>query len=168
MPPHAEPGLKLARDGSTSSRVFETDPRREREASPGAEAADFESRRPESERAFARAVELDPGNAMYYPHYVQGAFTVHHDSALAARRIADLPKRQWRETYQTPMNIAFGDSTAQAAALARLDSVRRATGGVLGLSMPLYRSPLYQEPLEGGGFDATRRKATGTPPISFT
>jgi tetratricopeptide (TPR) repeat protein len=111
--------------------------------------------RPESERAFARAVELDPGNAMYYPHYVQGAFTVHHDSALAARRIAALPKRQWREAYQTPMNVAFGDSAAQAAALARLDSVQRATGGVLGLSMPLYRSPLYQEPLE----DKLRREA---------
>lgn len=78
---------------------------------------------PQADQAFKRASELDPGHAIYYPHYAQLGIAVHHDSALAAERIASLPREDWREAYRIPLDLAFGGPDARRDALTRLDTI---------------------------------------------
>lgn len=102
---------------------------------------------PEADRAFRRAVELDPGHALYYPHYAQLGIVVHHDSARAARRIDAIPNGDWREAYRVVLDLAFGDAGARRQALARLDSIPMPRVWHLGLWHALHH-PADGEPLE--------------------
>lgn len=56
---------------------------------------------PEADQAFEKAAELDPGVAPYNRHLMDLAFSLHQDSALAARRIRAHPDRQAKRFYQT-------------------------------------------------------------------
>lgn len=79
---------------------------------------------PEIEDAHTRAVALDPGHTAYYDHYVGPAFTLHHDSALAASRVEAMPETEWKRMYRIGLGLAFGDSVARERSLDRLDTAR--------------------------------------------
>lgn len=79
----------------------------------------------EVEALFARAIELDPSFAPYRIHHVEYAFTLHGDSALAARRVAEYrdvtqPDDASVRGFTLAMDLAFGDSLTREAALERL------------------------------------------------
>lgn len=80
----------------------------------------------ETEEAFLRAEELDPRWAPHYVHLVDLAFRYHGDSAMVAERMAhyrDLaPASHWNRLFDLVFDLTFADSTAQAAALAELES----------------------------------------------
>jgi tetratricopeptide (TPR) repeat protein len=79
---------------------------------------------PESEKAFQRAVELDPGVPGYHHHLVDLAFVLHRDSALAASRIAALPGREDRKRLlRLSLDLVFGSEEARAEALERVKTV---------------------------------------------
>ena len=79
---------------------------------------------PEIEEAHARAVALDPGHTAYYDHYVGPAFTLHHDSALASRRVEAMPEGEWKRMYRTALDLAFGDDRVRRRALRWMDTAR--------------------------------------------
>ena len=101
----------------------------------------------ETDRAFARAVELDPLFGPYRLHGVELAFSV-ADSALAAERLEEServgsdPEHAWR--VRTALVLAYGDSAARAAARAALDTadielIRSALGSFLTPDARLWR-----------------------------
>jgi len=75
---------------------------------------------PEVEEAHERGVALDPGHTAYYDHYVTTAFTLHHDSALAAERIAAMPDGAWKDALGTAHALIFGRGDARERAMTRL------------------------------------------------
>ena len=79
------------------------------------------------EAAFERAVQLDPGNSTYLWHYMELAWTVHADSQEAARRLGMFERASSTQNTEAragriALNLAFGDSAAQADAMARLET----------------------------------------------
>jgi serine/threonine-protein kinase len=79
----------------------------------------------EVEAAFKRAVELDPRNAQYLYHYTEFPFTARPDSAEAARRLAMYDRatstgRASSAALRLALDLAFGDSVAQADAMTQL------------------------------------------------
>ena len=76
-----------------------------------------------SEAAFQEAVRLDPGAAPYHHHLVDLAFKVHHDSALAARRIEAHPDGARKRWYQALHDLVFGPPGRRDAAWARVDTL---------------------------------------------
>lgn len=79
---------------------------------------------PEIEEAHTRAVALDPDHTAYYDHYVGPAFTLHHDSALAARRVEAMPEGEWKRMYRIGLDLAFGRDDARRRALRWMDTAR--------------------------------------------
>lgn len=80
----------------------------------------------EIDQAFERAVELDPGNAQYFWHYVELAWTFHSDSALAAQRLEKFERVAPGDPHagagRLALDLAFGDGVAQRAATIQLRS----------------------------------------------
>ena len=76
-----------------------------------------------SEAAFQEAVRLDPGAAPYHHHLVDLAFKVHHDSAMAARRIEAHPDGARKRWYQALHDLVFGPPGRRDAAWARVDTL---------------------------------------------
>ncbi len=81
----------------------------------------------EVEATFARAVELDPGNAEYLRHYAELPIMARPDSAEAARRTAMYKRAITAENLHSRAlslshDLAFGDSVARADALTQLES----------------------------------------------
>lgn len=78
---------------------------------------------PEGDAAFRSATRLAPGFAAYYVHHLQLAISLHHDSALAASRLEQIPRpaaaRPW---FPPAVELAFGDPGQQQAALERLET----------------------------------------------
>ena len=81
----------------------------------------------ESEKAFRKVFELDPGFAPAYPHLVNNAFIHHPDSARAAHLI-ELYERltgggQEADNNRIAFGLAFGDSARRSQAYAALDTL---------------------------------------------
>lgn len=90
---------------------------------------------PEADRAFARAVELDPGHAPYHLHPVQLAMAVHRDSALTVRRAARHPNPADIETWLSlARRLAFGGPELRARALSRLAAMEGLRSGSVTLA----------------------------------
>jgi len=89
----------------------------------------------QSEAAFQEAVRLDSGVAPYHHHLVELAFKVHHDSALAARRIEAHPDGARKRWYQTAWDLVFGSPERREDAWARVDTL--AGGNLASLQNPL-------------------------------
>ena len=83
---------------------------------------------PEAERAHEKAVALDPGVAPYRYNLANLAFSLHQDSALAARRIEALPSSPLTDLYRLLWNLNFGSPRQQDTAWARLDTLTLAAG----------------------------------------
>jgi class 3 adenylate cyclase/tetratricopeptide (TPR) repeat protein len=83
-------------------------------------------RQEEAERAFQRAIELDPGFAMYYWHPIGYAFEK-GDSARALSLIETMgrvaPGSEWNRSDRLALALGFGDSASRGRALASLDTV---------------------------------------------
>lgn len=79
---------------------------------------------PEIEEAHARAVALDPDHTAYYDHYVGPAFILHHDSALASRRVEAMPEGEWKRMYRIGLDLAFGRDEVRRRALRGMDTAR--------------------------------------------
>jgi class 3 adenylate cyclase/tetratricopeptide (TPR) repeat protein len=90
-------------------------------------------RREEAQRAFHRAIELDPGFAMYYLHPIGYALSK-ADSARAFSLIETMgrlgPGSAWNRSHRLALALGFGDSASRGRALASLDTVE--TGVLLG------------------------------------
>jgi class 3 adenylate cyclase/tetratricopeptide (TPR) repeat protein len=94
----------------------------------------------EGDRAFRRAIELDPSFAPAYVHLVENAFNLHADGALAARLVeaqarrvpGSGPSRRSRLAFA----LAFGDSAAVADARAEL--ARADARSLLGIALHLW------------------------------
>lgn len=78
---------------------------------------------PEAERMFEEAVRLDPGIAPYHHHLVGLAMSMHHDSALAARRIEAHPSGQMKNSYQALWDLSFGSGDRRQDAWTRIDTL---------------------------------------------
>jgi tetratricopeptide (TPR) repeat protein len=80
----------------------------------------------EIDQAFDRAVELDPRNAHYLVHYLEFAWRLYGDSAVAAERLEMFeriaPGAQWVRAGRLALDLAFGDSVAQDGAMTQLRS----------------------------------------------
>ncbi len=87
----------------------------------------------EVDHAFRQAVMLDPGHASYYPHYAQLGISVRRDSALAAHRIAAIPREDWKEAFGITLDLAFGSPRVRKDALDRLAGVSPLTIYMTGL-----------------------------------
>ena len=81
----------------------------------------------ESEIAFRKMVELDPGFAPAYIHLVNNAFVHRPDSARAAWLIESItafsPNSASDQENRIAFGLAFGDSIRRAEALAALDTL---------------------------------------------
>jgi tetratricopeptide (TPR) repeat protein len=81
----------------------------------------------ESEPPFRRAVELEPRFAPYRIHLINLAFTLHGDSAMAAREIAAYgrlaPGTRFDRAARAAFPLAFGDRAARARGLAALHTL---------------------------------------------
>jgi serine/threonine-protein kinase len=81
----------------------------------------------ESERAFRKVIELDPGFTPAAIHLVNNAFLQRPDSARAARLIDEYhrlaPNSPTDEENRVAFGLAFGDSTRRAQSLAALDTL---------------------------------------------
>jgi tetratricopeptide (TPR) repeat protein len=77
----------------------------------------------ESEAAFQEAVRLDSGAAPYHHHLVDLAFKVHHDSAMAARRIEAHPDGARKRWYRALHDLVFGPPDQRSEAWARVDTL---------------------------------------------
>ncbi len=112
----------------------------------------------ENDRAFARAIELDPGFAPAYIHLIENAFNYHADSALAARLVETYGKltggAESSGLNRLALALAFGDGAARASAHAALDSLSGTA--LLGVALHLWhpRFGAVQEEV----LDAVRRK----------
>ena len=82
----------------------------------------------QSERAFRRAVDLDPGFSPAYIHLVTNAFVYRPDSARAARLIDTYhhlaPATPSDQENRIAFGLAFGDSTRRTLARAALDTLQ--------------------------------------------
>lgn len=78
---------------------------------------------PEGEEAHRRAVRLDPQHMGLYGHYVQPAFRLHRDSALAARRIEKMPDGKQKRLFRLGLETVFGTPGTRERALAAYDTV---------------------------------------------
>jgi serine/threonine-protein kinase len=104
----------------------------------------------EADRAFARAVELDPTFSPAYNHPIEHAFVIDSDSS----RAADLIERYGRiaggslydRRYQLSFRLAFGDSATRRGAQAALDTIPYAFSGWCCLSTPPFAA-LWEEVL---------------------
>lgn len=82
----------------------------------------------EREKMFRQAIDLDPGFAPYWIHYMEGQFYLHpDDSAAVAKEVARFestanPGPVLRRKFGDALAIAFGDSATRAATLAALDT----------------------------------------------
>jgi tetratricopeptide (TPR) repeat protein len=80
----------------------------------------------EIDQAFERAVELDPRNEQYLWHYTELACKLVGDSALTAQRLEMLERVDPDDLHVRAgwlaLDLAFGDSEAQTAAMTRLRS----------------------------------------------
>jgi class 3 adenylate cyclase/tetratricopeptide (TPR) repeat protein len=80
----------------------------------------------EAERAFNRAVELDPGFAVYYRPLIAHALT-EGDSARAFSLTETMsqvaPGSNWDRSHRLALALGFGDSASRGRALASLDTV---------------------------------------------
>ena len=80
----------------------------------------------EAERAFHRAVELDPGFAVYYRPLIAHALSK-GDSARAFSLIEAhgqvAPGSNWDRSHRLALALGFGDSASRGRALASLDTV---------------------------------------------
>ncbi len=89
----------------------------------------------ETEEAFRRAVELDPGWAPYHIHLVDLALSYHADSALTAERIERYrrlaPETVWNEYFEQVSTLAFGDASRRDPLLAKLETADPRTLSVL-------------------------------------
>jgi tetratricopeptide (TPR) repeat protein/TolB-like protein len=98
----------------------------------------------EIESTFERAVELDPGNALYRYHYTEFAWIMHADAALAERRLAAYERvatgDDGARELRLARDLAFGDSAAQRAAIARLDAEEAET--VVNVTITLFHPRL--------------------------
>ncbi|MDX1623268.1 MAG: tetratricopeptide repeat protein [Gemmatimonadota bacterium] len=81
----------------------------------------------EAEAAFLRAVELDPTFVPYRYHNLDLAFKSPPDSALAARRVAEIQREsvdsRWVRASEVAFGLAFGDSTRRASVSESLPSL---------------------------------------------
>jgi serine/threonine-protein kinase len=81
----------------------------------------------ESEPPFRRAVELQPRFAPYRIHLLHLAFTLHGDSAMAARELAEYsrlaPGTVFDRAARAAFPLAFGDRTTRAHGRAALDTL---------------------------------------------
>ena len=99
-----------------------------------------------SERAFSRVVELDPGFAPGYVHLLNNAFTLHPDSARAAR-ILDIyrdlaPDSDYDQLNRIAFALAFGDSSRRTRAYTAFDSLR--SGMQVELANSYFDHPRFQ------------------------
>ena len=79
---------------------------------------------PEADTAFGRAIDLDPGMAPYHHHFVDMAFSVHHDSALAAERLAQHPSSgRYKAGLENSKDLVFGTPAERQAVIDSLGSV---------------------------------------------
>lgn len=92
---------------------------------------------PEADRAFARAVKLDSSTAPPHNHLVDLAFSLHHDSSLAVRRIKAHPDEQFREAAQLPKKLVFGSAERRQETLAGLPRISGAFKALPG-GLPRY------------------------------
>ena len=98
-------------------------------------------REEEAERAFNRAVELDPGFAMFYVHPIEYALNK-ADSARAFSLIETMgrlaPGSRWDRAKRLSLALGFGDSATRGRALASLDTVEALvlSGAAGGLNHP--------------------------------
>ena len=80
----------------------------------------------EADRAFQRAVEIDPGFALYQPHGIELGFNLHADSAIAASRLEQYGETTNRGLYfsagKLALALAFGSADAREAAIAALET----------------------------------------------
>lgn len=79
---------------------------------------------PEIEEVHERAVALEPAHTAYYDHYVGPAFTLHNDSALAARRVEAMPDGERKRMYRLGLDLAFGREETRRRALADLERLQ--------------------------------------------
>lgn len=78
---------------------------------------------PEADTAFGRAIGLDPGMAPYHHHFVDMAFSVYRDSALAAKRLAQHPPSDfYKPMLAVAMDLVFGPPDQRQAALDSLEA----------------------------------------------
>ena len=81
----------------------------------------------ESEPPLRRAVELQPRFAPYRIHLIDLAFTLHGDSAMAAREIAEYgrlaPGTLHDRAARAALSVAFGDGATRARGRAALDTL---------------------------------------------
>jgi len=112
----------------------------------------------ETERAFERAAELDPGFMPYRIHLVDLAMWMGRDSSHVAARLRDL-ERLSTEPQEASLLIplVFGSDSAQRAALAVIDTLplRQFDGLINGLKHPRYW-PVRERYLEVGLANAER------------
>jgi tetratricopeptide (TPR) repeat protein/TolB-like protein len=93
---------------------------------------------PEAERAFREATRLDPGVAPYHYHLMDIAMSLHHDSAMAARRIDAHPEGPVKKIYETFWDLNFGSPGRRQKAWTRLDTLPVPDVGNFGwLRLPL-------------------------------
>jgi class 3 adenylate cyclase/TolB-like protein len=98
-------------------------------------------REEEAERAFHRAIELDPGFASYYWHSIEHALSK-ADSARAFSLIEThgrlAPGSDLDPSYRLALALGFGDSASRGRALASLDTVETGilVGAARGLNHP--------------------------------
>jgi serine/threonine-protein kinase len=79
---------------------------------------------PEADTAFGRAIDLDPGMAPYHHHFVDMAFSVHHDSTLAAERLAQHPSSgRYKAGLENSKDLVFGTPAERQAVIDSLGSV---------------------------------------------
>jgi class 3 adenylate cyclase/TolB-like protein/tetratricopeptide (TPR) repeat protein len=118
----------------------------------------------ENDRAFAKAIELDPSFTPAYVHLIENAFNYHADSARAARLVEAYsrlaPGSETSRLNRLALDLAFGDPRARKAAGAGLDSLpaRSLMGIALHLWHPRF-GPAQEEVLvaarDRGGPEAT-------------
>ena len=78
---------------------------------------------PEADTAFGRAIDLDPGMAPYHHHFVDMGFSVHHDSLLAAERLAQHPSSgQYKAGLENSKDLVFGTPAERQAVIDSLGS----------------------------------------------
>ena len=90
----------------------------------------------EADRAFSRAVQLDPSFTPAYIHLIEHAFWLHADSARAARWIAAYarlaPGSAASITGRLGLDLAFGGPAARARSHATLDTLATPLVGSIG------------------------------------
>ena len=78
---------------------------------------------PEAERAFERAVRLDPGVVPHQAHLLDLALDLHRDSALTARRLSAQPGGARTAFFRVLLDLAFGAPERRRNAWGRLDTL---------------------------------------------